>query len=120
MVKEFAKTAVNHDLHYISWDIPPKQHPHTLTVNDTAKMIASSAAFAQKFKKDDLVLDIIDRYLLRRKKGRLTPGGWCAGSPKCSQVRNPTKLKPGPGAQRLCRLVVRLTMSAQFGQSQCK
>ncbi|XP_034211755.1 beta-glucuronosyltransferase GlcAT14B-like isoform X2 [Prunus dulcis] len=117
---EFAKTAVNHDLHYISWDIPPKQHPHTLNINDTNKMIASGAAFARKFKRDDPALDKIDKDLLRRRKGSFTPGGWCAGKPKCSRVGNPNKIKPGPGAERLRRLVGRLTLTAKFGQNQCK
>lgn len=117
---EFAKTAVNHDLHYISWDVPPKQHPHTLNINDTNKMIASAAAFARKFKRDDPALDKIDKDLLRRRKGSFTPGGWCAGKPKCSRVGNPNKIKPGPGAERLRRLVGRLTLTAKFGQNQCK
>lgn len=117
---EFAKTAVNHDLHYISWDIPPKQHPHTLNINDTNKMIASGAAFARKFKHDDPALDKIDKDLLRRRKGSFTPGGWCAGKPKCSRVGNPNKIKPGPGAERLRRLVGRLSLTAKFGQNQCK
>ncbi|PON91158.1 Glycosyl transferase [Trema orientale] len=117
---EYAKTAVNHDLHYISWDFPPRQHPHTLTINDTTKMIMSSAAFARKFRQDDPALDKIDKDLLHRKKGGFTPGGWCTGSPKCSEVGNPTKLKPGPGAQRLRRLVARQVLAAKHGQNQCK
>lgn len=117
---EYAKTVVNHDLHYISWDFPPKQHPHTLTINDTSKMIQSGAAFARKFRQDDHALDKIDKELLRRKKKGFTPGGWCAGSPKCSKVGNPTKLKPSPGAQRLRRLVARQILTAKFGQNQCK
>ncbi|KAB1216601.1 Xylosyltransferase 2 [Morella rubra] len=118
-VPEFAKTAVNHDLHYISWDIPPQQHPHTLSLNDTTKMITSSAAFARKFKQDDPVLDKIDKDILRRKNGSFTPGGWCSGKPKCSEVGNLNKLKPGPGAQRLRHLVARLAVTAKFGQNQC-
>ncbi|PON68019.1 Glycosyl transferase [Parasponia andersonii] len=117
---EYAKTAVNHDLHYISWDFPPRQHPHTLTINDTTKMIMSSAAFARKFRQDDPALDKIDKDLLHRKKGGFTPGGWCTGSPKCSKVGNPTKLKPGPGAQRLRHLVARQVLAAKHGQNQCK
>ncbi|XP_062169468.1 beta-glucuronosyltransferase GlcAT14B [Alnus glutinosa] len=118
-VPEFATTAVNHDLHYISWDNPPQQHPHSLSINDTNKMIGSSAAFARKFKQDDPVLDKIDKDLLGRKKGSFTPGGWCSGNPKCSKVGNLNKLKPGPGAQRLRRLVARLALSARFRQNQC-
>lgn len=119
-VPEFAKTAVNHDLHYISWDNPPRQHPHTLTLNDTRKMIASSAAFGRKFKTDDPVLDRIDKDLLKRKNGSFTPGAWCSGNPKCSKVGNVNKLKPGKGAQRLHRLVTRLTLAAKLGKNQCK
>jgi hypothetical protein len=118
-VPEFAKTAVNHDLHYISWDNPPKQHPHSLSINDTDKMIGSSAAFARKFKQDDPALDKIDKDLLGRKNGSITPGGWCSGNPKCSKVGNLNELKPGPGAKRLQRLVARLALTARFGQNQC-
>lgn len=116
---EFIQTAANHDMHYISWDFPPKQHPHTLTVNDTAKMIASGAAFARKFKQDDPALDIIDKELLNRKNGSFTPGGWCAGKPRCTKVGNITKLKPGPGAKRLRRLINRLVFSPEFSEHQC-
>ncbi|KAG6576998.1 Beta-glucuronosyltransferase GlcAT14B, partial [Cucurbita argyrosperma subsp. sororia] len=119
-VPEFATTAVNHDLHYISWDNPPKQHPHTLTLNDTEKISTSNAAFARKFKQDDPVLDRIDKDLLGRKKGDFTPGGWCAGHPKCSTVGNPNKLKPGQGAQRLHRLIARLVLASRSGENQCK
>ena len=117
---DYAKTVINHDMHFISWDTPPKQHPHTLTINDTSKMIGSGAAFARKFRYDDPVLDVIDKDLLGRKKGRFTPGGWCSGNPPCSNVGDPTKLKPGPGAQRLRNLISRLVLSASYGQNQCK
>ncbi|OMO55623.1 Glycosyl transferase, family 14 [Corchorus capsularis] len=119
-VPEFAKNVVNHDLHYISWDNPPKQHPHVLTLNDTEKMIQSNAAFARKFKQDDPVLDKIDKDLLGRAKGSFTPGAWCAGKPKCSDVGNLDKIKPGPGAQRLSQLIAMLAMKANLGQDQCK
>ncbi|KAJ7981747.1 Beta-glucuronosyltransferase [Quillaja saponaria] len=118
--EDFARTAVNSDLHYISWDIPPRQHPHTLSLNDTNKMIASSAAFARKFRQDDPALDMIDKDLLRRRNGKFTPGGWCSGISNCTKVGDVTKLKPGPGAQRLRRLVARLTLQARFGTNQCK
>lgn len=117
---EYAKTTVNHDLHFISWDNPPKQHPHTLTINDTSRMIGSNAAFARKFRQDDPSLDKIDKDLLGRKKGGFTPGGWCSGNPPCSKVGDPTKLKPGPGAQKLRLLVSRLLLLARYGQNQCK
>ncbi|KAL0406799.1 UNVERIFIED_CONTAM: Beta-glucuronosyltransferase GlcAT14A [Sesamum latifolium] len=116
---EFVPTVVNHDMHYISWDFPPKQHPHTLSVNDTAKMIASGAAFARKFKQDTPVLDQIDRELLGRENGSFTPGGWCAGEPLCSRLGNPTKLRPGRGAERLRRLIGKLVLSAKIRRQQC-
>lgn len=115
---EFVSTVVNHDMHYISWDNPPKQHPHTLSLNDTAKMIASDAPFARKFKSTP-VLDKIDNELLGRKNGSFTPGGWCAGKPRCSRVGNPTKLRPGPGAERLQRLIGKLVLSEKLSQDQC-
>lgn len=119
-VPELAKTVINSDLHYISWDNPPRQHPHVLSINDTDKMIASNAAFARKFKQDDPALDVIDKNLLHRRNGLFTPGGWCSGKPKCSKVGNIYKIKPGPGSQRLRLLVARLSLMARFGQNQCK
>ncbi|KAL3848631.1 hypothetical protein ACJIZ3_010513 [Penstemon smallii] len=117
---EFVTTVINHDMHYISWDFPPKQHPHTLSINDTAKMIASGAAFARKFKRDAPVLDKIDKeLLLGRRNGSFTPGGWCEDKSLCSKVGNPTKLRPGPGADRLWRLMSRLTLSTKFTQHKC-
>ncbi|MCE2055550.1 Beta-glucuronosyltransferase GlcAT14A [Datura stramonium] len=115
---EFSSTVLNHDLHYISWDVPPKQHPQTLSLNDIGKMIASGAAFARKFKIDDPAIDKIDQELLHRGNASFTPGGWCAGNPTCSEVGNPIKLRPGPGAQRLRRLIDRLVDTAS--QDQCK
>ncbi|WOK99304.1 glycosyl transferase family 14 protein [Canna indica] len=83
---EFAGTVANHDLHFISWDMPPKQHPHTLSAKDFPKMVSSNALFARKFKRNDPVLDMIDAELLGRGNGSFVPGGWCAGHPRCSAV----------------------------------
>ncbi|XP_043702499.1 beta-glucuronosyltransferase GlcAT14B-like [Telopea speciosissima] len=118
-VPEYAQTVVNHDLHYISWDMPPKQHPHTLTVNDTTKMIHSNAPFARKFKQDDHVLDKIDTELLHRKSGSFVQGGWCSGNPPCSEVGDPSRLKPGLGARRLAKLMARIVLSPKFRKNQC-
>ncbi|PIA35260.1 hypothetical protein AQUCO_03600138v1 [Aquilegia coerulea] len=119
-VPGYAATTVNHDLHYIAWDNPPKQHPHTLSLNDTTKMISSNAPFARKFKRDDPALDKIDKELLHRMNGSFTPGGWCAGKPRCSRVGNPSHLRPGPGAKRLTRLMSQIASSPKFRQNQCK
>ncbi|CAA6671509.1 unnamed protein product [Spirodela intermedia] len=94
---EFAKTVVNNDLHYIAWDTPPKQHPRNLTAGDIPLMVAGGAAFARKFGRVDANLDWIDSELLGRTNGSFVPGGWCAGSPPCSEVGNVTQLNPGPG-----------------------
>ncbi|KAK4850314.1 hypothetical protein QYF36_005610 [Acer negundo] len=119
-VPEFVKTVINHDLHFISWDNPPGQHPHVLSLNDTSKMIASNAAFARKFKHNTSVLDKIDKKLLGRKNGTFTPGAWCSGDPNCSKVGDPNEVKPGPGAEKLRRLISRLVLNAKVGQNQCQ
>ncbi|KAF9610601.1 hypothetical protein IFM89_023489 [Coptis chinensis] len=119
-VPEFVDTTINHDLHYISWDNPPKQHPHTLSTNDTANLIASDAPFARKFKTDDPVLDMIDKELLGRTNASFTPGGWCSGKPLCSKVGDPTNIKPGPGSRRLARLMAKLLLSPMLARKQCQ
>lgn len=117
---EFNTTVVNHDLHYIGWDYPPRQHPHTLTLNDTANMISSNAPFARKFNKDNPVLDMIDFQQLSRRRDWVTPGGWCAGSPLCSDVGEEGRLEPGPGSERLAKLMDRIVLSEdEFRKKQC-
>lgn len=76
---EFKNTTVNHDLRYIAWDNPPKQHPLALTLKDFQNMTSSGAPFARKFSKDDPVLSFIDKQLLGRSPGMFSPGGWCVG-----------------------------------------
>ncbi|KAJ0251488.1 Core-2/I-branching beta-1,6-N-acetylglucosaminyltransferase family protein [Hirschfeldia incana] len=117
---EYSSTVVNSDLHYIAWDRRPKQHPLTLSINDTDKMIASGAVFARKFVQDDLALDKIDTELLGRSNGSFTPGGWCAGEPNCSKVGDPSKINPGPGAIRISGLVSRLVSPSKLTQRQCR
>ncbi|KAB1669948.1 hypothetical protein E1A91_A01G065000v1 [Gossypium mustelinum] len=119
-VPEFAKTVVNHDMHFIKWDNPPKQHPHILSLNELGKMIMSNAAFARKFNQDDPVLDKIDADLLGRVNVSFTPGAWCSGKLKCSEVGDINNIKPGPGARRLRHLLDRLAMKAYLGQDQCR
>ncbi|CAH8318121.1 unnamed protein product [Eruca vesicaria subsp. sativa] len=117
---EYSTTVVNSDLHYISWDKRPKQHPLTLNISDTERMIASGAAFARKFECNDLVLDKIDTELLGRGNGSFTPGGWCEGEPNCSKVGDPSKINPGPGARRISGLVSRLVSPSKLTQRQCR
>uniref|UniRef100_A0A5B7AV69 Xylosyltransferase 1-like n=1 Tax=Davidia involucrata TaxID=16924 RepID=A0A5B7AV69_DAVIN len=123
--QEFRNTTVNSDLHFISWDNPPKQHPHYLTVDDMSKMVDSNAPFARKFHQDDPVLDKIDSELLLRGQGMLVPGGWCVGSREngtdpCSVVGNITVLRPTAGAKRLENLISSLLSNDNFRPRQCK
>ncbi|EEF44495.1 beta-glucuronosyltransferase GlcAT14A [Ricinus communis] len=120
--EEFRKTAISHDLHYIAWDTPPKQHPISLTMKDFDKMVKSNAPFARKFPKDDLVLDKIDKELLGRT-GRFAPGAWCIGSSAngadpCSVRGNDSVFRPGPGAERLQQLFQTL-LNEDFLKKQC-
>lgn len=123
--EEFKNTTVNHDLHYISWDNPPKQHPHYLTVEDLDRMVASDAPFARKFHEDDPVLDKIDEEILGRGVDMPTPGGWCSGtrengSDPCLVIGNTSLLEPGRGAARLQRLITSLLSEEKFHPRQCK
>ncbi|KAI5660783.1 hypothetical protein M9H77_20106 [Catharanthus roseus] len=120
--EEFRGTAISHDLHYIAWDTPPKQHPKSLTIKDFDKMVNSSAPFARKFHKDDPVLDKIDKELLGRTN-RFAPGAWCIGNPEgesdqCAFRGIDSVFRPGPGAQRLQELMKTL-LSEDFRSKQC-
>jgi len=119
---EFRNTTVNSDLHYISWDNPPKQHPRSLGLRDFRRMVQSNAPFARKFRKNDPVLDKIDRELLGRNISSVTPGGWCVGKQNdpCSVVGDKTLIKPGPGSKRLGQLISRRLTRKNFRVGQCK
>ncbi|XP_072979265.1 beta-glucuronosyltransferase GlcAT14A-like [Typha angustifolia] len=121
----YRNTTVNHDLHYIMWDNPPKQHPLPLGLKDYRKMIFSSAAFARKFKKNDPVLDKIDRELLRRRNGQFTYGGWCTDGKvrTCSSAHSRERfgiLKTGAGSRRLKSLLTKLLSDRNFSKRQCR
>ncbi|CAA6665709.1 unnamed protein product [Spirodela intermedia] len=109
-VPEYARTTVNHDLHYILWDTPP----------NIPQMVASNAPFARKFNRSDPALAKIDSELLGRRNGSFVPGGWCTGVPLCSEVGNVTLLNPGPGARRLEKLMAKVVRSRFFRRYQCK
>jgi hypothetical protein len=121
---EFSNTTVNHDLHYIAWDTPPKQHPLSLTMRELGNMTASGAAFARKFQQDNPVLDFIDKEHLGREPDRLAPGGWCLGPTEdgkdpCAVLGDPSVLKPGPGSKRFENLVLQLLSPSTFRSNQC-
>ncbi|XP_042459130.1 beta-glucuronosyltransferase GlcAT14B-like [Zingiber officinale] len=119
---EFKNTSISHDLHFINWDNPPKQHPLLLASKDFDRMVKSGMPFARKFAKGDPVLDKIDRELLGRSNGQVTPGGWCNqrsdGAEQCSSRSDDSKFQPGPGAERLQQLMKKL-MSEAFRNGSC-
>ncbi|XP_029121231.1 beta-glucuronosyltransferase GlcAT14B isoform X2 [Elaeis guineensis] len=121
---EFRNTTVNHDLHFISWDTPPKQHPHFLTLDDFSRMVDSNAPFARKFGRDDPVLDRIDKELLGRDADGFVPGGWYGAwkmntTDEHDIVRNVNELRPGPGADRLAHLITGLLAADGFDEKHC-
>ncbi|KAJ4885374.1 hypothetical protein Rs2_35467 [Raphanus sativus] len=123
--EEFRNTTVNSDLHFITWDNPPKQHPHHLNLADMDRMVNSNAPFARKFRREDPVLDKIDEELLNRGFGMPTPGGWCIGSHEngtdpCAVIGDTDVIRPGPGARRLESLVTSLLSAENFRTKQCK
>ncbi|XP_021741715.1 beta-glucuronosyltransferase GlcAT14B-like [Chenopodium quinoa] len=126
-VEEFKNTTVNHDLHFISWDNPPKQHPHFLTVDDYEKMVESNAPFARKFGRKEAVMDKIDAELLGSDDSGFVPGKWLVrenenstdGSLSYSVANGTIELRPGPGADRLKRLIKKLLSKEIFYPRQC-
>lgn len=130
--RRFRNATVNHDLHFIRWDTPPKQHPLYLTARDYRRMLLSGAAFARKFRDGDPVLDRIDRDILRRQDpaAHFAYGGWCSeaadqngGAALCSNPQEPGRrgaVKPGAGSRRL-KAMLRKTLSPRnFRRQQCR
>lgn len=119
--REFRNTTVNHDLHFIAWHNPPRQHPITLSFTFYRNMTKSGAPFARKFDKGSAVLDKIDREILNRRMNEFTPGGWCIGlnDDPCGVRGDPTLLRPGPGSRRFEELMVRLLAHPNFRSQQC-
>lgn len=124
--EEYKNTTVNHDLHYITWDTPPKQHPRSLGVKDYRKMILSNRPFARKFKQNDPVLSKIDRDVLKRRKGKFSYGGWCSKGEKgvtmCNELKSDMYgvLRPGTGSRRLKTLLATLVAAKNFNKRQCR
>ncbi|KAI4330581.1 hypothetical protein MLD38_028858 [Melastoma candidum] len=123
---DYRNTTANHDLRYITWDNPPKQHPRYLGLKDFRGMVRSNRPFARKFRQDDPVLDAIDRRLLKRPRNGFTHGGWC---PSNGKTRNKCSvaewsehglLEPGHGASRLKNLLHKVLSTRDFTRKQCK
>ncbi|KAL8208743.1 hypothetical protein R6Q57_008155 [Mikania cordata] len=122
--EEFKNTTVNHDLHFISWDNPPKQHPHFLSIDDYERMVESHAPFARKFGADKELLDKIDLELLGREPDGFVTSNWFDRSDTNktiaeSIVRNATELKPGPGAERIKTLIGGMLSDKDFHTKHC-
>lgn len=125
--EDYKNTTINHDLHYITWDTPPKQHPRSLGLRDYRRMVLSSRPFARKFKQEGRVLDKIDRDLLRRRHGQFTYGGWCSETGKmpaglCSDLQSGRYgvLEPGPGSRRLTTLLKKILSARNLSRQQCR
>lgn len=125
--ESYRNTTVNHDLHYITWDNPPKQHPRSLGIRDFRRMVSSNRPFARKFKENVRGLDKIDRELLKRRHGQFAFGGWCSKgdddpSLSCSDLQSEKYgvLKPGTGARRLRTLLTKLLSAQNLNKRQCK
>ncbi|GLT87490.1 hypothetical protein SLE2022_055700 [Rubroshorea leprosula] len=124
--EDYRNTTANHDLHYITWDNPPKQHPRSLGLKDFRRIILSSRPFARKFKRDDPVLSKIDRELLKRSHRGFSYGGWCSGHGKTQarclglQGENYGELRPGAGSRRLKTLLTKILSTRNFTRRQCR
>ncbi|KAE9619827.1 hypothetical protein Lal_00040414 [Lupinus albus] len=123
--KGYKNTTSNNDLHYITWDNPPKQHPRSLGLKDYSKIVSSNRPFARKFKKNDSVLDKIDRELLKRHHGQFSFGGWCSQGGRhkpCSGLKNENfgVLNHGLASRRLKTLLTKIIFSKSFHKQQCK
>ncbi|XP_004489650.1 beta-glucuronosyltransferase GlcAT14B [Cicer arietinum] len=123
--KDYKNTTANSDLHYITWDNPPKQHPKSLGLRDYRKMVLSNRPFARKFKRNDIVLDKIDRELLKRHHGQFSFGGWCSQDGKnrtCHALKfeNYGVLKPSLASKKLKNMLSNILSLKKFHKQQCR
>ncbi|KAK9140746.1 hypothetical protein Scep_010427 [Stephania cephalantha] len=121
--REFKRTVVNHNLQYSSGDEFTNSEQRRIGTKDFNQLIQSGAAFASEFTLDDPVLDQIDREVLNRKPGRIAPGGWCLGNDDedpCKVWGDSDILRPGPGARRLEKLMVKLLSNDTLLNQRCQ
>ncbi|XP_020093250.1 beta-glucuronosyltransferase GlcAT14A [Ananas comosus] len=119
---EFNRTVVNHNLHYVTWDMSSRKEPRLLTLDDVANLTRSGVAFATQFAKDDPALDRIDQEILGRGPGRVVPGGWCLGGGRgdpCSKWGSPNVLRPGRRAMDLANAIAQLLTPENLYSHQC-
>ncbi|MCL7035314.1 hypothetical protein MKW94_004855 [Papaver nudicaule] len=118
--REFSKTVVNHNLRW-QWHSSLNGSDNA---NELSEMINSGAIFGTGFILDESVLDHIDQEVLKRRPGRILPGGWCLGdyhsfNDPCMVKGSVDIVRPGPGSTRLEKLLVRLLSSRTFQSEQC-
>lgn len=107
--RQFKRTTINHSLLFSSLD--SRQRIRQLNSSDFQELVQSGAAFASAFPQNDPILDRIDLELLQRSPNKPVPGGWClgdSGEHKCSVWGDSDVLRPGSGARRLEKQLVRL------------
>eukprot|EP00270_Netrium_digitus_P003330 TRINITY_DN1380_c0_g1_i1.p1 TRINITY_DN1380_c0_g1~~TRINITY_DN1380_c0_g1_i1.p1 ORF type:complete len:435 (+),score=74.41 TRINITY_DN1380_c0_g1_i1:378-1682(+) len=122
--REFRNTTVNHDLHYIEWDVPAMQHPRVLGMKDYPIFSIKGLPFARKFNEHDEVLNKIDRELLGRARWHFTPGAWCVGSSDdgkdaCWELGDFSRVRPTNASLRLQAFMKRILSSPNFREKQC-
>ena len=105
--KEFCAMIVNSDL---------RPSNGSTSDSDLGTIMGGGAAFAGGFRRGDSHLDRIDAMVLGRQWGRVVPGGWCVGAgtwwnDPCSVWGDAGILRPGPGAHRFEKFLVRLMRS---------
>ncbi|XP_023741152.1 beta-glucuronosyltransferase GlcAT14C [Lactuca sativa] len=109
--KDYQNTTVNHDMHYIKWDNPPKQYPVNLTIQHFSDMVESGAPFGHSFAQNDPVLDKIDHELLGRSVDQLG---------RSVIYLKADAIKPSMSSKRLEKLVSHLLSTENFRPKQCK
>lgn len=119
--RQFNRTIINHNLQYADFASPSNEEPRPLSSKDFDAIIQSGAAFASRFLLNDPLLDHIDKEILSRSWGNVVPGGWCLGEQNdtCSVWGDADVLRPGPGARRLEKLIVRLLSNGTFQSNRC-
>ncbi|KAM1216588.1 hypothetical protein ACFX2J_012854 [Malus domestica] len=120
--QQFNKTIINHNLVYANSDTPPREKPQPISSTGYDAMIQHGAAFATGLQLDDPILDRVDREVLKRRRGKVVPGGWCLGgfaNDTCSVWGDADILRPSPRARILERLLVRLLSNGTFRSHQC-
>ncbi|XP_068327560.1 beta-glucuronosyltransferase GlcAT14A [Pyrus communis] len=120
--QQFNKTIINHNLVYANSETPPREKPQPISSADYDAMIQHGAAFATGLRVDDPILDRVDREILKRRRGKVVPGGWCLGgfaNDTCSVWGDADILRPSPQARRLEQLLVGLLSNGTFLSHQC-